>query len=335
MLNAALIGFGGIAKSHRRAFKQLEDLGRARLVCAYDINPEAFAKNVTINNETADDILGENITFYNDLDEMLKNEKIDIVDICIPSYRHKDMACEMLRRGYHVLCEKPMSLSYSACLEMLDAAKSAGKELMIGQCLRFYPAFDYIKEIIDTKKYGEVLAGFFSRLSPPPVWGWENWFMNPERSGGCITDLHIHDVDIIRYLFGEPEAVSCRAATSISAYDVVHSSLFYGKTPITAIADWTLAGVPFKAECRIDFEGATITFNSSEVTVYPKDGTEQFVAPAPKLSGQFGELSYLIDVIEGKIENKKNRPESAAASVKLVELLKASADRGGEILKLD
>ena len=335
MLNAALIGFGGIAKSHRRAFKKLEELGRAKLVCAYDVNPEAFTKNVTINNENSDEIMDEHIAFYTDLDEMIAKEKIDLVDICIPSFLHKDMAVKMLRRGYHVLCEKPMSLSYESCLEMVSAAKESGKQLMIGQCLRFYPGFDYIKELIEKKTYGEVLGAYFARLSPPPVWGWENWFMNPERSGGCITDLHIHDVDIIRYLFGEPEAVSCRATSSVSAYDTVHSSFIYGDTPITAIADWTLTGIKFSADCRIDFEAATVTFDSTVVTVYPKDGGESFIAPAEKISGQLGELSYLIDVIDGKIENKKNPPESAAMTVKLVELLKSSADQKGKILEFN
>ena len=92
-------------------------------------------------------------------------------------------------------------------------------------------------------------------------------------------DMHIHDVDIIRYLFGEPDAVMCRATSSVCAYDTVHSSFIYGKTPITAIGDWTLLGVPFSAECRINFESATITFDTREVKVYPKDGTESFVAP--------------------------------------------------------
>ena len=333
MLNAALIGFGGIAKSHRRAFQMLKELGKAQLVCAYDVNPEAFTKNVTINNETADEITQENINFYTDLEKMLAKEKIDFIDICVPSYLHKEMSVKMLERGYHVMCEKPMSLSYTDCLEMIEAANKSKRQLMIGQCLRFYPAFDYIKEIVDTKKYGEVIGAYFSRLSTPPTWGWDNWFMDPKRSGGCITDLHIHDVDIIRYLFGEPDAVGCRATSSVCAYDTVHSSFMYGNTPVTAIGDWTLLGIPFRAECRIDLEKATITFDTTDVKVYPKDGTESFIAPPKNLNGQFGELSYLIDVIEGRRENTKNPPESAATTVKLVELLRASADNGGRILE--
>ena len=208
----------------------------------------------------------------------------------------------------------------------------SGKELMIGQCLRFYPAFDYIKEVIGKETFGKVLGAFFQRLSAPPIWGWQNWFMDPERSGGCITDLHIHDVDIIRYLFGEPKSVSCHASTSICKYDTVHTTFFYDGTPITAVGDWTLTGMTFQASCRIDFETATVTFDGATVTVYPKDGGESYTVELRKISGHEGELSYFADVVSGKIKNEKNPASSAAATISLVEHLRRSADANGAVI---
>lgn len=332
MLKAAIVGFGGIAGAHRRGYANLKAQGKVELVAACDINPKAFEKKITINIGGEPTGLYEDIRFYTDLDEMLDKEELDFVDICAPSFLHSELAVHVLRRGIHVLCEKPMSLYYKDCEKMMQAAAESGKELMIGQCLRFYPGFDYIKALIDEGKYGKVLGGFFSRVSAPPIWGWENWFMNPALSGGCITDLHVHDIDIIRYLFGEPDAVSCRATTSICLNDTVHTALFYGGTPITAVGDWTLTGVKFNADCRIDLEGATLTFDGATLTVYPKDGSEIHTVPLEKVSGYQGEIDYFCDVVQGKIKNLKNPARSAATTIRLVERMRESVARNGATL---
>ena len=331
MLRAAIIGFGGIARTHRQGYANLKAQGKVELVCACDINPDAINRRIVINIDGENNELDENIRFYTDLDEMLGKEQLDFVDICAPSFLHAELTKRVLAYGIHVLCEKPMSLNFSECEEMIEAARDAGKELMIGQCLRFYPAFDYLREAIADGRFGKVTGAFFSRLSSPPVWGWENWFMNPERSGGCITDLHIHDVDLIRYLFGEPEAVSCRATTSICVNDTVHTSFFYGDTPITAIGDWTLKGVPFQASCRIDFELATVTYGPP-LTVYPKNGGKPYDVELSGVNGYQGEIDYFCDVIQGKIKNEKNPATSAAATVRLVERMRESVNQGGKIL---
>ena len=335
MLKAALIGFGGIAKSHRRALANLEKEGIVSLICACDVNPDAYTARIKINNDGDDVQIKEHINFYTDAEEMYSKESFDLVIVCTPSFLHSRISCDALSRGYHVLCEKPMALNYEDCLKMINAAEAAGRELMIGQCLRFYPAFDYVKAAIDDNRFGKVIGGFFSRLSTPPNWGWENWFMNPERSGGCITDLHIHDVDLVRYLFGDPKAVSCRSHTSICAHDVVHSTFeYYDGAPITAVGDWTLKGVPFKASTRIDFEKATVIFEDGVLTIYPKDDNEPYEVELAKHSGHEGELRYFCGVINGEIKNEKNPATSAAKTIRLIEQMKESAESGGVTLEV-
>ena len=333
MLKAAIIGFGSISRAHRKAYLKLEAEGKVKLTCAYDIDPEAFRKwgKNNLHGATAA-VAEEQINHYTDLDEMLAKEEIDFVDICVPSYLHAKLSIDFLRRGYHVLCEKPMSLSYGECLEMIDAAQKAERELMIGQCLRFYPAFDHIKRIVEEKRYGEVLGAFFSRLSSFPVQGWNNWFADPNCSGGAIADLHIHDIDIIRYLFGEPEAVIARGTTSLCLYDTIHTSLFYSDYPVTAIADWTRAGVPFSASCSINFEKATVLFDGQTLTVAHKANGQNEIIPLSEKSGYLGEIDYFCDVVSGKIRNTKNPATSAAMSVRLVEHIRQSADTKGEIV---
>ncbi len=333
MLKAAIIGLGGISVSHRKAFVQLKKMGKAELACAYDVNPEAMANKKAINIDS-DSGADDSFNFYTDLDKMLECEKIDFVLVCVPTYLHSEITVDLLNRGYNVLCEKPMALNSKDCKKMIDAANKSGKKLMIGQCLRFLEAHDYIKSAIDDGRYGKLLGAFLERLSSPPVWGYENWFMDPSLSGGCLTDLHIHDLDLVRYLLGEPSSVSCRANTSICVNDSVHSTLIYDGVPVTAIGDWTLTGMDFQANSRFNFEKATLlsTKGGKELTVYSKDGSESYNVQISKNSAYFGELSYFCDFIEGKIENTKNPPESAMNTIRLIEALRESAERSGEFV---
>lgn len=336
MINVALIGFGGIAQAHKAAYLSLMKKGApVALKAAMDIDPKRFHTSVEINLGKADTEEIEGMNYYTDLEEMLEKEDIQMVDICLPTPLHAKVAADMLNRGYHVLSEKPMARTLELCNEMIASAKKAKGKLMIGQCLRFYPQYVFLKELIDSKKYGKPISGFFERLSGPPIWGWDNWFMDYERSGGCLLDMHIHDLDMIRFLFGEPEWVTCRANHVQSKFDTVHSNLYYSDVPVTAIGDWSLEGVSFRHGYRVGFEKATVVFENNLVTVYPRAG-ESFIAKLDyDLGGIEGEIDFFANCIITGEENTKNSPESAAITIKLAETLQKSAQNGGEKIKFE
>jgi predicted dehydrogenase len=329
MVRVGIIGFGGIAQAHKAGYTLLSKKGvGVRLVSVCDINPERFKNKVMINLETLE--TGElDAACYTDLKEMLAKEKLDMVDICLPTPLHAKMAVDMLNRGYHVLSEKPMARTYDDCVEMLKAAKNAKGKLMIGQCLRFYPQYEFLKNSIESNRFGKVLSAFFERLSAPPVWGWKNWFMDYDQAGGCILDMHIHDIDMARYLFGAPKAVSCLAQDKCSKLDIVHTRLIYDNMPVTAVSDWTLSGFPFRHGYRVNFEKAAVIFEQGKVNVYPNDG-EPYEPEMENLDGILREIEYFTGIIESGADNLKNPPESAANSVKLVETMRESALHGGK-----
>ena len=331
MLNAALIGFGGIAKgAHLPGYKTLEEQQKVKLVAACDIRPEAFVQRTELNIATFDESGADGIHTYTDLEEMLSKEKIDLIDICIPTYLHKKYAIDMLNRGYLVMSEKPMALNSKDCKDMIAASNG---RLMIGQCLRFSPEYLYAKKIIDDGAYGKVTSASFRRLSEPPTWGWDDWFMSYERSGGVIFDLHIHDLDIARFLFGEPRAVSCVAGGKHIVEDsFAYTRLIYDDMSVFAEGHWDFVKMPFIADYRISFEKANVTCSSGQVTVYPYDG-ESF---SPQLSSEsmyMKEIEYLIDIYENGKVNLQNPPESAAESIRLAETAKLSATKNGEVIK--
>jgi len=328
MINVAMIGFGGIAQAHKNAHLKFEAEGRERLVAICDITPEQFKKRIKINIDTGEETLGGNFKTYTDLEEMLGNEKIDLIDICIPSYLHADMAVDMLSRGYDVLSEKPMALNSADCARILEAKNKSGKRLMIGQCLRFYGEYEYLKKIIDDKTYGEVKSVLMQRLSATPKWSWHNWYQDFTKSGGVICDMQIHDLDMVRYLFGEPEYVEAHASTKNVKYDMAQIFLGYD-FPVLSVGDWTLNGTKFTHMYRVGFENATVIMDNGKIMVYPNDYSAGYEPEWKRIGGIEGEIDYYLDLIENNKENEKNPPESAAETIRLVEAAYESADNGG------
>ena len=335
-IRVAMLGFGGIAKSHKRAYELFEKEGTPiKLVAICDIDPEQFTKVQEINLGAAHPYSMDGIATYTDLNEMLSREDFEMVDICLPSYLHKEYTIRMLEAGKHVLCEKPMALCEADCLEMIDTAKRCGKKLMIGQCLRFEPQYLYLKELIDNNTFGKVRYVNMTRLSALPLWGFERWFQDTARSGGCAMDLHIHDVDMIRFLFGEPESVSAVAVDSITRWQYINSRFFYDEFVAEATGSWLEPqGHPFKAGYRVNFEHATVVLEGSEITVYSEDGSS-YKAEYGKANRMAEEIRLLAKTItEPDTVNTVNTPESAASTVALVEALRRSADLCGAKIEL-
>ena len=208
-IKVAIVGFGGISRAHNKGYELLRSEGvpvRVTAVCDKDETRFTTAADINLNKDTT--TIPSDAELYTDIDELIKNGDFDMVDICLPTYLHKEVACKMMRAGKHVLSEKPMALNSDECAEMLNVYRETGIKLMIAQCLRFGHAYLFLKECIDTGKFGRLKNLYMARLSKYPIWGADHWFESTELSGGCILDTHIHDIDMARFLLSEPEYVS-------------------------------------------------------------------------------------------------------------------------------
>lgn len=327
----AIMGLGGMAAQHKVAYDRLAGEGRElRLVAVCDKNPSCLTSVSSTNLGTADIGSFEGVTLYTDPDEMLASEELDAVDICLPTFLHKDFTLKFLRAGKHVMCEKPMALSSADCFEMVRVAEECDLRLMVGQCLRFEPAYLYLKHLVDSGELGPLRRIGMGRLSYMPAWG--GWFRNPELSGGAITDFHIHDIDMLRFILGEPRAVSSLAHDPSTGWQYVSSRFHYDGIIAEAEASFDESpSAPFSMWYRARFAEATVAFDTDRITVYPDSG-EPYEPQLPYDDRIASELSYFADVVAGVTENTVNPPESAALSVKLAEAVRKSANSGGRIV---
>jgi len=334
MIRAGLIGLNAIARDHKSAYKAIaEKNGQVVLEAACDIRAECFED------------LDPSVRTYTSVDEMLEQEKgrIDYVDICVPTFLHAEIAIKAMEAGFHVMCEKPMARTVEQAQAMIDAAKRTGKKLMISHCNRFYEATMLAKDLVESGELGKVRSAEYYREggSKNPM-GWNNWFRDGELSGGVALDLHIHDVDVINWLFGMPKAVSVGAASVVTknGYDALCANFYYDNGVfVHASSDWTIANDRFNTRTfRINFEKGYLfcdrTRNRQVVVKVAEDGTTTEYPEFVNFNAFYNEIVYFADCIENDKPVSQCPPEQSAEAVRIVMAEIESADKGGELVRL-
>jgi len=147
-------------------------------------------------------------------EEMLQKEKLDIVSVCTPNKFHKPLTLEAIRNGCHVLCEKPMAMNACEAIEMQEAARKAGRRIMINFSSRFGPTGYALKQQVDAGVVGDIYFGrtvWHRRRGMP---GFGGWFGTKELSGGGpLIDLGVHRLDLALWLMGYPQPAWVMGAT--------------------------------------------------------------------------------------------------------------------------
>lgn len=304
MFKYAIIGFGGLGKLQLGNLLALEEeRGDMKLVALCGADPNTFKSNVKINLGTVDisklDFSG--VAFYQDYKELVDVEKPDFIISTLPTYLHEEVACYALERGVSVFSEKPMALSLEGCDRMISAAEEHGGKLMIGHALRFDPIYRKIKEYVDEGTYGLPRRAEFSRYSATPTWTWNNWILDPALSGGCAIDMHVHDVDLVQWLFGIPDCLRSVMTNNKTPRDSIFTQYFYDGLFVTTAADWAMSATfPFEARTIINFERATVTVIDGKLTVHTLEGE----TVVPILDGVSCYMHEMRAFVEWVIDNK-------------------------------
>lgn len=322
MLKIGLIGCGGMGLTHASAYKILSDT--VRVVAVADVVKEKA-------EEAAKLVSAEKI--YSSGEELLANEKLDFVDICLPTYMHTSHAVMAMEKGMNVFLEKPVCMNEEEAQLLLETQKKTGAIVQIGLCLRFNDAHRYLKNLVENKTYGKLVSGTFQRCSPKPVWSWENWYMDEKKSGTVALDLHVHNVDYILYLLGQPDNISVNVTRGNEGrIEQIYSVYNYGDAVVLTEDGWDFHETfPFSETFRVKFEKATVTFNHEGLTIYTENG--QTIKPDLKpecdscldlglnvsdLGEYFNELKYFTETLNaGKVPDIAPL-EEGIASVRLI-----------------
>jgi predicted dehydrogenase len=336
MKRVAIVGFGFMGKTHYGAWKKCRG---AKVVAVCDSNLAQLTAKVDGNIKGVADnsALPATVKVWDDFAKMLEAGGFDIVDITLPTSLHPEMTVAALEAGFHVLCEKPMALDLKSCDRMLAAAAKAKRELLVAHCVRFFPEYACLREMVRSGRYGKVVAADFTRFMSAPKWSPKggSWLLDEFRSGGVYVDAHVHDADCIVSLFGMPGSVFSRSHRSRHGY-VDHTTTVYGYPDMVVTADSSFAAsdsLEWDAAARVFFEKASVYIGpayKNPVTVYPQ-GAKPFVPKLSRRSGYEAEVAYFLDMVEGReIKDKVLTAEDARNSIALVLAERSSAESGKE-----
>lgn len=155
---------------------------------------------------------------YATYQEMLEEEQLDAVYVCLPNALHYQAASAAFRRGLHVYCEKPVGLSAQEAQDLAEQAEQAGLVLMPGYHLRFHEHFLRARQLLEERRLGKILQVQASAVYSGPYRGWDpksDWHFDP-RSGGPLYDWGSHLLDLLVYITKvDIEVVSAMAQKSL------------------------------------------------------------------------------------------------------------------------
>ncbi len=272
---------------------------------------------------------------YRKPEDLIAQENVEAVDICLPTHLHGPVAIAALRAGKHVLVEKPMALTGAETDQMLAEASRTGQILMSGQVLRFLPAYRATADALKSGVYGPVRSALFRRRCSAPFWS--QWLGDASRSGGGVFDLLIHDIDYALHLFGPPETVSSTGYEDLgNGVDTLNGTMLYPDgLSVLVTGGWHhRKAYPFSMEFTIVADGGTFEFSSAAgggVTIYGADG-EAKPLELPEQDGFEAELRYFHECASAGQKPVMCPPEESAAAVKLALQMVAARKTPGERL---
>ena len=327
-IRVGCVGMGMMGKLHYEIYKKhpnavvvaLADADEAKLAGEWTKKP-----STPPNAPTPKPVDLSGIKKYKDADELIDDPEVDLVDVTTPTFLHLRYVVKALEAGKHVLCEMPLALTVQEADKIAATSEKAKGKFMVAHCIRFWPEYEYLAQIIRGKKYGRVKSALFKRRSTAPSHGWQNWFMNAKRSGGAVLDLHIHDTDYISYIFGIPKKLESAGITGPSGgIDHIFTSYDFGKSMlVTAESGWAFHGsYPFEMGYTIIFDKATVEYSSNQsptVKVYSSGGKVETPQIADGSSYQ-AEIDYFLNCI---LKNQKPKTVTAADARNAVLLVRA------------
>ncbi|MCL2162837.1 MAG: Gfo/Idh/MocA family oxidoreductase [Oscillospiraceae bacterium] len=201
-LRAGVIGSGCIANSaHLPALDNLRSKELVEIVAVADYRKEAAQETSERFNVPH---------WYEDPQKMLNEIPLDFVAICTPNLSHKDLSIAALKAGVHVVCEKPLALTYLDAKEMFQTADQYNKMLICSQTTRWRHNIEFAQDAI---KEGDIGKIYFADVSIKRRYGiptWGTFHMIEENGGGPFCDLGVHYLDALLWMTGNPrvEAVS-------------------------------------------------------------------------------------------------------------------------------
>lgn len=342
----AVIGAGLIGPRHARTVQADPN---AQLVAIVDPTPSGSDLAATLK-----------VPYHKSIAELIASpDKPDGAIICTPNHTHVPVGLELVRAGIHILVEKPISTSIASARDLVDAAKKAGVQILVGHHRRFNSYMLAAKEILKAGKIGDPVAinGVWTTCKPADYFDAPAEWKRTKESGGPILINMIHEIDLMHYLLGpitrvyaEPtprrrgfEAEEGCAITLRFQSGAVGSFILSDNVPSPHSFEAGTGENPLIPKTGQDFYrvfGTDGTLSVPDLTVWSYEGRpvnswleemDREVVGIDDVKTPFeSQLAHFIRVVRG-VEGPSCSGQDGIAALVVCEALKRAVDRGGPI----
>jgi 1,5-anhydro-D-fructose reductase (1,5-anhydro-D-mannitol-forming) len=291
MLNWIVIGIGDI--STRRVIPAIQAESRSRL---YGLVTRDARKAASYNAKV-----------WTSLGDALQDSAVDAVYVATPVFLHAPQTIASLRAGRHVLCEKPMAMNEAEARSMVEAAKQNKRTFAVAYYRRAYPKVQRAKQLLEAGAIGKpVLAeltchSWFDGKEYDGSDHGRHWLVDPAKAGGGpLYDIASHRIDVLNFLFGQPQRVSAHLSNVVHHYEVEDNA-----TVMIDYANGVRGIVDVRWHSKIKRDECRIRGTEGEMELSPLNGPD-LIYPGGREHLPVHENVHLpmienfVDAVEGK-----------------------------------
>lgn len=257
-----VIGCGMIAGFHAKA---IDDIRGAKLVACFDTIAASADRLAESTGCQA----------YHRLDDMLADERVDVVTICTPSGAHLEPGLAAIRAGKHLIVEKPLEITLKRCDKLIDEAKKKKVVLSTIFPSRFHGPAREMKRAVDSGRFGRLALGdayvkWFRTQEYYDSGAWRGtWELD---GGGALMNQAIHSVDLLCWLMGEVEEITAHTSTlahkRIAVEDVAVATLRFRNGALGVIEASTAAYPGYLKRIEISGSDGTAIMEEEDIKVW-------------------------------------------------------------------
>ncbi|MGQ9525971.1 MAG: Gfo/Idh/MocA family protein [Armatimonadota bacterium] len=314
------VGAGGIAQAHMSALKALPE---AKIVAVCDVNEER-ARAAAAPFDAA---------VYTNGADLIANEEIDALYVCVPPNAHGDIEVRAAQRGLHLFVEKPISLYMDEALRAWDAIRAAGIMTQVGYVLRYWPGSVQLKEFLADKEVGTANVFRWGGIPGAP------WWRRMDESGGQLVEMTTHQVDLLRWVMGEVTAVSAGYSVNrllkdmpdVTVPDSQAALLFFESGATATVSTSCALGSVGSSGMYFVIRNARVSWEGERITVDPGDA---YPVPEPKPSIGIDE-AFVRAVATGDRSLLRSTYDDALRTLAVTLAANRSAEEGGRLVHVD
>ena len=290
MLNWIVIGIGDIAI--RRVIPAIQAEPRSHL---YGLVTRDPAKAVPYG-----------VRVWKTLDEALADAEVHAVYVSTPVFLHAPQTIQSLRAGKHVLCEKPMAMHEAEARTMLQASEQSGKTFGVAYYRRCYPKVQRAKQLLDAGAVGKPVVAELTCHMWFDGTGSRSWLVDPAKAGGGpLFDIASHRIDVLNFLFGQPQRVTGQLSNVVHHYAVEDNA-----TVMIEYAGGVRGIVDVRWHSKVSRDECRIRGTEGEMELSPLNGPDLVYTRAREPGGRenlpphanlhYPMLENFVDAVEGK-----------------------------------